>query len=350
MKRSLILCVLFICGCGTSSLKQGPPVFAFAFSEYPSWSVFGVASEKGLVNAAQGKLGTVEKKYNIDIVLKEADYDTCITMYGSNVCDAVCMTNMDAINPCLNRKTVMILPTSTSDKADACVVVNYDGKSNPLDYLKNRKVFGLKNSVSEYVFACNIEKLGGNPKDYQFANLDPAAAATALQTNQPSVEAIMVWNPFVLQTLRTRKDSKVIFDSGNLKEEVIDCVGVSSESLKKPGGDRFAQAICDCYYQMNKMLADPKVGDETLVALGTKFSNLNLEDMKIVVDQTKFYKTPDSAIRLFSGSNMKSTMNKVVKFCVDNAIAPTAPTVGVNVPWDSSEQLIFTTDFIKKVE
>jgi ABC-type nitrate/sulfonate/bicarbonate transport system substrate-binding protein len=345
-----MLMALVGCQGVNQQVAEKTPVFSLAWSEYPSWSVFGVAAEKGLIDPVEGKLGSVEKKWNVDIVLKEADYDTCITMYGSNVCDAVCITNMDAVNPSLGRKTVMVLPTSTSDKADACIVVNYDGKSNPLDFLKKKKVFGLKKSVSEYVFACNIEKLGGNPKDFQFANLDPAAAATALQTNQSAVEAIMVWNPFVLQTLRTRKDAKVIFDSGPLKEEIIDGVGVSADTLNKEGGQNFACAICDCYYQMNKMLADPKVGDETLVALGSKFSNLNLEDMKIVVDQTKFYKTPESAEKLFASQTMKNTMQKVVKFCVDYQVADSAPTVGVNVAWNSPEQLVFTTDFIKKVK
>ena len=36
--------------------------------------------------------------------------------------------------------------------------------------------------------------------------------------------------------------------------------------------------------------------DDTLVALGAKFSSLGLEDMKLVVQQTKFYKTPQDAM------------------------------------------------------
>ena len=104
------LCVCLLVGCGRSET----PSFSLAWSEYPSWSVFGVASERGIIDGTEGKLGPVEEKWGVDIVLQEADYDGCITMYGSSTIDAVCMTNMDSLAPCLGRDSVAVLPTSTS--------------------------------------------------------------------------------------------------------------------------------------------------------------------------------------------------------------------------------------------
>ena len=101
-----------------------PPSFSLAWSEYPSWSVFGVANELKLIDGAQGKQGPIEKKWNVDIVLKEAEYDPCLTMYGAAQCDAVCITTLDALNPSLSRPSVVILPTSTSYGADALIVPN----------------------------------------------------------------------------------------------------------------------------------------------------------------------------------------------------------------------------------
>ena len=46
------------------------PVFSLAWSEYPSWSVFGVASELGLINGEAGKVGPIEQKWGVDIELK----------------------------------------------------------------------------------------------------------------------------------------------------------------------------------------------------------------------------------------------------------------------------------------
>ena len=102
---------------GGSSGETEQGVFSLAWSEYPSWSVFGVADKAGLIDAAEGKLGSVEEKWGVDIVLKQTDYDTCLTLYGSSTIDAVCITNMDVLAPALGRDSVAILPTSTSDGA-----------------------------------------------------------------------------------------------------------------------------------------------------------------------------------------------------------------------------------------
>src|SRR5215211_2116137 len=100
------------------------PSFSLAWSEYPSWSVFGVAHAEKLIDGAQGRQGPIEKKWNVDIVLKEAEYDPCLTKYGAAQCDAVCITTLDALNPSLTRPSVVILPTSTSAGADALIVPN----------------------------------------------------------------------------------------------------------------------------------------------------------------------------------------------------------------------------------
>src|SRR6266545_4679659 len=92
----------------TTTALAAPPSFSLAWSEYPSWSVFGVANELKLIDGAEGKQGPIEKKWNVDIVLKEAEYDPCLTMYGAGQCDAVCITDMDVLNPAGSRASVII--------------------------------------------------------------------------------------------------------------------------------------------------------------------------------------------------------------------------------------------------
>ena len=59
----------------TSAGSSAGGSFSLAWSEYPSWSVFGVADEIGLINKAEGKKGTMEEKWGVDIVLKQLDYE-----------------------------------------------------------------------------------------------------------------------------------------------------------------------------------------------------------------------------------------------------------------------------------
>jgi len=329
-------------GCSNSKTAAEKPSFTLAWSEYPSWSVFGVAAEKGLINGEKGKLGRIEEKWGVDIVLKEADYDPCITMYNSLATDAVCVTNMDVLNPALGRKSVAVLPTSTSVGADMCIVT---GIKN-VQELRKYKVYGLAKSVSEYAFVRNLEKLGEKESDHHFENMDPAAAASAMQTNQKGYEAIMVWNPYSLQTLKVRKDARVLFDSSSIPEEIIDMVVVGQDVLEKPGGKDFVCAVIDTYYEFNRMLADKAQHDELVLALGTKFSNLNAAEMEKAVEQTRFYKTPEEALKLFKGEQFPKTMKLVHDFCLSHKIVEKEVSYGFGA---GNAQLRFDPSYIEQV-
>ena len=308
MRRTFFLCVFMAFGCcvvgcnkgGTASnTAQGPQgAFTLAWSEYPSWSVFGVADEKGLIDKDEGEKGTLEEKWGVDIVLKELDYDSCLAAYGNSTTDAVCITNMDVLAPAGGRNSVAILPTSTSDGADACIV---SGGITSLEQLKGKDSYGLEKSVSQYMFERALEELGEDPKAYPFRQMDPAAAAQAMQTKQDNINSIVVWNPFVMQTLSALEDdAKVLFDSKKIPEEIIDMVVVGEDALNRAGGKSFAACIVEAFYEVNRLIASPTEGDNTLITLGSKFGGLELDDMKVIVQQTRFYKTADEGAALFS--------------------------------------------------
>lgn len=355
---SLLLGVAFIGGCNsdtgatatssTTSTAATVGTFQLLWSEYPSWSVFGVAETAGLIDGAVGKMGTLEEKYGVDVEMKGIDYDGCLTGYASGTADAVCITNMDILSPSLGRNSVAILPTSTSFGADACIV-NSD-KISDLAALKGKPSYGLELSVSQYMFERALEKQGLDPKDFPFKQLDPQQAATALQNGQDEVESIVVWNPFVIQTKRILGDkAKVLLDSTEIPEEIVDMVVIGEDSLKKPGGDKFAQVIVDAYYAVSNMIEDPATSDETLITLGKKFGDLPLEDMKVIVQETKFYKTPDAGIGIFDRTDFQSEiMPKVVDFCASHGIVDTKPTIGYKA--GGSEQLKFDTTFMQNAK
>lgn len=383
--KNLVIGIVVLCVLAMSQVVvfAAPPTFSLAWSEYPSWSVFGVAGMtkvggKLLIDGHPGKLGIIEEKWGVDIVLKEMDYDGCIVAYGAGQCDASCITNMDILNPALSRKTVSILPTSTSFGADACIVTP---AIKSVTDLKGKKVFGLAKSVSEYVFVRNLVLLNQKESDYTFTNMDPGAAATAMQQKQTGFEAIMVWNPFVKETLNKRKDCKVLFDSTTIPGEIIDMVMMSEDSLSKPGGKEAACAIIDTYYTICKRLADSKLQDDTLVALGEKFSHLDVVAMRDVVRQTRFYATPEQGTALLTGGvafpwkksvqntstlftnegfnpksaevttkTLKEIMLIVVDFCVKHEIIPQKPAIGYGTKEQAPDtQLKFDPTYIKMV-
>lgn len=331
-----------VLGCAPPAEDQVPR-FSLAWSEYPSWSAFGVCDELGIINGDVGEMSPLEEKWGVDIELKEAEYDPCISLYGSGQVDAVCITNMDILSPSLSRPGVAILPTSTSAGADACIVTN---DITEVTQLKDKSVRGLELSVSQYCWARNLQLLGEDPADYTFSNMDPGAAALAMQQKQDGFDAIVVWNPFVLDTLEKREDTHVLFDSTKIPNEIIDMVVIAKSSLEKEGGENFAKAIAEAFFQLNERIANAETRDETLIALGEKFSDLGLESMKKVVEQTKFYSTPAEALELFNGQGLKDTMGKVVQFCIDYEIVPEAPAVAYGSA-TAEAQLSFDPTFIE---
>ncbi|MFN7627568.1 MAG: hypothetical protein ACK5PZ_12120 [Pirellula sp.] len=327
---------------GGSTVTAPPAKFTLAWSEYPSWSIFGVADEVGLIDGKAGAMGSIEKKYNIDIELLLASYDQCITLYGNSQADAVCITNIDILGAAGSRNSVAIMPTSTSAGADACITAGIKS----IDELAGKPTRGLEKSVSQYCFERCLEKLGKNPADFPFSQMDPEQAAQAFQGKDDKIPSIMVWNPFVMQSVRSRNDAHVLFSSESIPEEIIDMVVVGKDSLAKKGGSDFAKAVVETFYAMSQRMNDEKTRDATLVGIGARFAKLELEDMKTVVTQTRFYSDPKDAVRLFTEEKFqKETMPLVSKFCVKYGLTP-AP---VELSFGTGKGVMeFDTTFVKE--
>lgn len=329
---------------GTSE-KPEFPKFTIAVSEYPSWSVLIVASKSGIVKGAEGEMSELEKTHGVDLVIEVKDYDPCLAMYNNNAVDATCVTNIDVLNSSVGRQSTAICPTSTSDGADKVIAVGYKN----LEEMAGVKTYGLAKSVSQFSFYREVEKSNLDHSKYPFENLDPAAAATAIQSNVGEIKSVCVWNPYALQTLRSNTNSVVITDSSKIPEEIIDMIVVGNDVLKKDGGENFAKLLCKTYYEVCKKMNDPdkSVADATLASIGEDFSNLPLEDMRLVVKETKFYDTPEKGIELFNKKEFHTIMESVViPTCQKIGILDpekSPPTVGYD---DPTKNLNFSTKFM----
>lgn len=319
------------------------PVFTHAPSEYPSWSTYMLAAKAGLINGARGgEHGKLEKEYGVDVELLVKDYDACLSLYGSGTCDAVCITNMDALNPALGRASTAILPTSTSVGGDKVISTQF---SKP-DELSGQKVYGLAKSVSHFVVQEALVDKGVN---VEFVNLDPAAASTAIQSGGGEVKNVCIWNPFAMTVLKSAQNAKEVTSSAAIPERIIDMVVIGNDSLQKPGGDKFAELLCAVYYEVAEITGDPATAKpEALKALAEDFAkDFTVEDMKKVVTDTRFYKTPAEGVALFSGEQFPKTMEGVVETCKKIGVLESkVPTIGYG---DGSKQLNFDTKYMKAV-
>lgn len=143
----------------------------------------------------------------------------------------------------------------------------------------------------------------------------------------------------------------MLFDSSKIPGEIIDMVVIGQDSLKKPGADAFCHAVIDCYYEMNKIIEAPATRNEALVQIGEDFSDLKLDDMTIVVQQTKFYKTADAGAQVLSGAELPKTMETVLSFCEGHEMFDGKPTVGYGAAKEGEQVSVrFDDSFIKAVQ
>lgn len=294
-----------------------PPVITIGWSYYTSWSWFAAAEDFNLINGEKGKLGTLEKKYNVDIVLQRQDYVPSLTSYSVGTTDAVFVTNTDILGFAETRKnkvgdaTVATSETSNSWGADQVLTTN-DIKT--WADLKGVAVMGAEFSVSEYVFwrACQINKV--NIADYKFVNLDPGVGAPQFAGKQAGLKAFVGWSPETFTVLDARKaDMHSLFNSSMLdKYEITDMFVIGQKALDR-GGDRAAKVVAEVLTEMNKKVADPAQQDAVYKAFSKRFSDRERPDMERALQLTPIA-SPTRDNSILNKPEFKATMPKIAEF------------------------------------
>jgi hypothetical protein len=305
--KQMLMALLMLSGVA----KAADPQITVAWSEYPPWAALGVAHDMGIINGEAGQQSDLEKEEKVDLVLKLASYDTCMLWYDSGQVDAACITQIDMLHRSLAKKSVMFLPTSTSDGADVGTSV-----SSITSIEQVKKIHALLGSVSHVVAYRNLELAGINPDTVQFIGMDPEVIATGMQQGNKDIEVGMLWPPFTYQTLGRQKNSHALFSSKAMPLEVIDGVNMPAEVIAKPEGERGAIAIIKAYYLVNEALKGPD-RDKVLIALGERFSKLTLQEMRQTTRDCKFFGTPEQGIALYANPEFQGRiMNTVTATCV----------------------------------
>lgn len=285
------------------------PVFTVDVSEYPSWIAFTYAQALGLLEPDRDKVGSIERKWGVDVVLGSIDYDPCITKLAGSQIDATTITNIDALAVSEGRTLVAVFPTSTSDKADTLLAVK---SIADLAALKSETVWGLEKTVSHFAFDRILIKAGLDPANFTYRQKDPGVCATEMQQKNPKVRACAFWNPFKVQTM-TELGSEVheLGNSGVIPLEILDLMVVAQDALDRTGGDRFAAALADTFYQIGVRMNDPATRSDTLLGMIDKFAPLSLEQMETCVTETKFFGTAQEGLALYENPQLPEVMRTV---------------------------------------
>ncbi len=98
----------------------------------------------------------------------------------------------------------------------------------------------------------------------------------------------------------------MLFDSTKIPNEIIDTVTHGPGVARQTRRTRSSPApSLTRSTRSTSASPTPTTRDETLVALGEKFSHLDLASMKKVVEQTQFYATPQAGLDILGGDELK---------------------------------------------
>lgn len=196
--------------------------FSLAWSIYVGFMPWAYMDESGIMDKWA-------EKYDIEVdLVKVNDYIEAINLYTAGEFDGATMTNMDMLTiPSASGVDTTALITGDFSNGNDAVVLK--GRDNMED-IKGMDVYLLELSVSHYTLARALEMAGLSERDINVVNTSDADIATAFTTD--AVQAATLWNP-QLQTAMQQPDAIKVFDSTQIPGEILDIMGVNSETLEK---------------------------------------------------------------------------------------------------------------------
>jgi NitT/TauT family transport system substrate-binding protein len=193
-----------------------------AYSDWPGWTAFAIASEKGWF-----------KQAGVEVELLWFEYGPSMEAFTAGKVDAVMVTNGDALVTGANgAKNVMILVTDYSNGND--MVVAQPGIKSLKD-LKGKKIAVEVGFVDHLLLLNGLKKAGMTEADVELVPTPTNQTPQVLASGQ--VAAIAAWQPNSGQALKALAGSTSVYSSADEPGLIYDTVAVSPQSLAQNRAD-----------------------------------------------------------------------------------------------------------------
>jgi len=212
-----------------------------AYSDWPGWTAFAIAAEKGWF-----------KEAGLDVELLWFEYAPSMEAFTAGKVDAVMVTNGDAlVTGATGGRNVMILVTDYSNGND--MVVAKPGIKSLKD-LKGKKI-GVEVGFVDHLLLLNgLKKAGLAESDVTLVPTPTNQTPQVLASGQ--VDAIAAWQPNSGAALKALPGAKAVYTSADEPGLIYDMVTVSPQSLaqRRPDWVKFVKV----WDRIVAYLADPK--------------------------------------------------------------------------------------------
>lgn len=276
--------------------------FKVAWSIYAGWNPWSYAKESGI-------LKKWADKYDISIDLIKMDYIPSIEAYTSEEVDACVMTNMDALT----------IPVASGVASTAIIVGDFSNGNDALlvrnnltiPQLSGKRVNLVEYSVSHYLLSRALDKNGLKDSDVKVVNVSDSDIAPAFVANNDQ-EAVVTWNPLVMEIMKTPGVSK-IFDSSQIPGEVLDIMFVRNKVLKD--NPKLGKALAGAWFEVMGIMSTRGGQSQSALTKMAQAGGSSLTEYKAQLKTTAmFYKASD-AVSYTNTQEIKDNMRRVRNFC-----------------------------------
>jgi NitT/TauT family transport system substrate-binding protein len=290
---------------GLTALQMQAAPIKIAYSDWPGYTVFEVAKQKGWF-----------KEAGLDVDMVWFEYLPSIDAFSAGKVDAVCVVADDAMVTGANGgKSKIVALIDYSEGSD--MIVGAPGVNSIKD-LKGKKV-GVEVTLVEHMLLLQALKENGmKQEDVELVNT--ATDKTPQTLASGTVAAIGAWYPISGQALKTVPGSKPLFTSAEAKGLVFDVLAVNPTSYAKNKED-WAK-IAAIFYKCVDYLKDPATRDEAVKIMAAKVG-ADPADYARNVPGTHFLTVAEAKKALKKSSDMMSvygSMDIGNKFNLDNKV------------------------------
>ncbi|MDZ7711604.1 MAG: putative urea ABC transporter substrate-binding protein [Rhodovibrio sp.] len=297
--------------------------FQVCWSIYAGWMPWGWIEQSGLMDKWADK-------YDISVdVVQINDYIESINQYTAGRFDGCAMTNMDALSIPAGGgiDTTALIVGDFSNGNDGIVLKGKDD----LSAIEGMDVHLVELSVSHYLLARALDKVGLSERDVNVVNVSDADLVAAFDTQD--VQATVTWNP-LLSTILEKPNANEVFDSSQIPGEIIDLMVVNTETLE--ANPELGKALVGAWYEaMSIMSSDTEAGREARTWMA-EAAGTDLAGYESQLETTQMFYDPAEAVAFTKDDKLIQTMDFVRQFLFKHGIlgqgAPSPDYVGMQFP------------------
>ncbi|UTF60652.1 putative urea ABC transporter substrate-binding protein [Gilvimarinus sp. DA14] len=329
-------------------LAQAEEQYKIAWTIYAGTMPLGYAEDHGIL----AKWGD---KYGFDLqAVQLNDYIEAQTQFAAGTFDGSVAITLDALTIPAGSgvDTTVVLPLSTSVGSDGIVM---RGKDAQLADIKGKRINLVELSGSHYMLARALDSVGLSEQDVTVVNTSDADIGSIF--TDESTQVVATWKPQLSQILNQFEDTTLVFDSADIRGEIVDGLIVHTQTLARE--PNLGNAIAGAWYETIAMLDPTHPEHEAFVAYMAEQLNTSPQDLKSQLATIDFFSAEES-VAYVTSAQFSETMQNITGFAFEHGLlgegAPDANFIGIETGTgdvlgsESNVNLRFATDWMLEAQ